>query len=237
MRKNKFFRQAFTLVELVIVLGITAILALIVLGGLLNSQSQQVFNNKFEEVLALVKEARSLAITGKGELDYTDADKDGIYDDHCDTPPAPSPCTSPDFATPANYGVNFSTLGATGQIKLFADIYPPAVSPLGSKDSFEEGIKNTDYQSGKDLVFKKITLPNTYELSVFKKSQENNPPALSSISFFFSPLYADLKFQGSTFINEMPMLIIRMKETSGVHRCREITIHQMAGVPEVSNCP
>jgi prepilin-type N-terminal cleavage/methylation domain-containing protein len=237
MKKNKIFKQAFTLVELVIVLGIVGILAVIALGGLLNSQSQQIFNNKFEEILALIKESRSQAITAKGQFDYTDADKDGIYNNHCDSPPAPTPCPSPDYATPANYGINFSKPGLVGQLKLFADIYPPQTNPQGNKDSFEEGNSLTDYQNGKDLVLKTVFLPNTYDLTVFKQSEQGNPPALNSVSMFFSPLYADLKFQGVTFTNEIPILVIRMKEINGIQRCRQITFHQLAGVPEVSNCP
>lgn len=203
------------MIELVIVTAIIIIVLALSFSALLQSQSFQVYNNTFIKLYSLVNNARSQAISGKGQMDFTNFDND---------------TSSTDFVTPANYGVFFNT-GTVTSLKpnaaLFADINPPAAGSFSAKGQFDPG---TQYNLGNDLILDRLILPKTMSLEI--KDGEGNTPVESSI--FFSPNYADIAYENLIF-NTSPFLTISLTDNSlGI--CRQIIIHKLAGIPEVSLC-
>lgn len=209
-------RQGFTLIELVIVMGILVIVLGLSMSSMLQSQSFQVFNNNFGKLMSLVSNARSQAITGKGQLDYTDFDGDGIYND---------------YVTPANYGVRFDTapVAGTPNVRLFSDTNPLKSGVGGKKGQFDDG---GVYAQGDDVVLDSLTLPNNTVLEVIDGASLANTPTESSI--FFSMKYADITYE-SLVTSPSPFITIQLTEQN-ISACRQIQIHKLAGIPEVGPC-
>lgn len=214
--------SGFTLIELVIAMAVIVIVAGIALNSLGGSQSFQIFNNNFEKLFGMINNARSMAISGKGQLDYTDADNDGCTDSNKATG---ATCTVPDHVTPANYGVYFNSSG-TPNVELFSDTNPPTSGVTGAKGSFDVG---TNYIGGDDTVLGSLILPSNLSLGVM----DGTDVISSSGSIFFSPNYADISFENLT---ATPFLNIELKDSKST-LCRMISIHKLAGVPEVKACP
>lgn len=225
-QKTKKYSGGFTLVEMLVVLAIIGIMTTIALNSLIISNRQQLFLNQFEEIFSVINNARSLAISGRGELDYVDYDQDG-----CNYTGA-SPCTNgADYVTPANYGVRFDSTG-TGRVRLFADMQVPLTGATGNELQYDDG---TTYTTGHDLVLRDVVVDSRFQMEVFygngSLTQDTLPAAI-----FYSPLYADIKFQDVAVDESNPFFVVRLREITGVQRCRQIKIHQLAGVPEVGAC-
>ncbi|MCA9373977.1 type II secretion system protein, partial [Candidatus Peregrinibacteria bacterium] len=88
-------RSGYTLIELILVMVVIGVLTVSAVSGILRSRRILTFNAADQQVGSLVREARSLAVTGKAILDYGDYDNDGL--DNGDN----------DYVTPAHYGVHF----------------------------------------------------------------------------------------------------------------------------------
>lgn len=213
MIKTKI-KSGFTLIELLIVLGILVVVIGISFSSLTRSQSFQVFNNNFEKIFSLIGNARSLAISGKGQLDYTDFDHDTL--NHLSSPP--------DYVTPANYGIRLINTAGSKNVILFSDINPPT-SGGGQKGVYNQG---TNYTAGDDLDLESLSLPGTMNIEIEDASGIKN-----SGSVFFTPNYADISFDG---LNASPFLVIRLKEVAPGNLCKQIRIHKLAGIPEVQTC-
>jgi prepilin-type N-terminal cleavage/methylation domain-containing protein len=213
-------KKGFTLLELIIVLAIIVIVVGVSFTSLIRSQAQQIFNNNFDKIVSLISNARSQAITGKGQLDFTDFDNDKCNHNGAMTGGS---CTSPDYVTPAFYGVYLDTAGGAKNVSLFADINPPLTGATGQKGIYNAG---TSYTTGDDLLMDSLILPNNLTLEV------SGAAAYSTGSIFFSPNYADVSFQ--TLVPN-PLITIKLRETNPP-RCRQVSIHKLAGVPEVGFC-
>jgi prepilin-type N-terminal cleavage/methylation domain-containing protein len=210
-------KSGFTLLELLAVIAIIVVVFGISFSALMQSQASQIYNNNFMKIVSMVNNARSQAITGKGQLDYTNFDNDNRYWNS----------TPPDFVTPANYGVRFDNTVATNNVIFFADINPPKSAPLGAKGRYDSG---TNYGTGQDLILDSLTIPKTNILEV--RDSTASPVFKSSI--FYSPNYADISFEGlDTSAN--PIIKIRLSQPS-IGLCRQIAIHKLAGIPEIGGC-
>lgn len=218
-------QSGFTLIELLIVVAIVVIMTAITLGSLTRSQEQQVFNNSFEKLYSLINTARSLAISGKGQLDYTDYDNDGCKDTGIITKVGAT-CTVPDYVTPANYGINFN-IATAPNVVLFADMNPPTSGTIsGQKGVYNQG---TNYIEGQDLDLDSMTLPAGIVLVI--KGKTTTP---GSGSIFFSPNYADITFDPPVLGTDVdPYLLLQLWQGT---ICRQIRIHKLAGIPEVESC-
>ena len=216
--KNKLTsndRPGFTLIELVIVMGILVIVLGLSMSSMLQSQYVQVFNNNFGRLYSLVNNARSQAITGKGQLDYTDFDHDGIT------------TTPPDYVTPANYGVRFDTAAGSTNMRLFSDTNPLPSGGTGAKLRFDDG---GNYVTGDDVILDSLTFPDKTTLVV--KDGNGDTPASSSI--FYSMKYADIAYEDLA-VTPSPFIRIQLTEEN-ISVCRQIQIHKLAGIPEVGPC-
>ena len=200
---------------IVIVVGIS-------FTSLTRSQSQQIFNNNFDKIVSIFSNARSLAITGKGQLDYTDFDNDKCNNNG---KMMGGGCTSPDYVTPAFYGVNFNNTSAGQNVVLFADMNTPASGATGRRGVYDNA--STSYINGQDLILDALTLPPNLTLEVSGKD-----PIYPKGSIFFSPNYADVSFE--TLVAN-PFITIKLRGTKP-DRCRQIKVHKLAGVPEIDFC-
>jgi len=216
-------KPGYTLVELMIVLVIIVVFAAIAMASMVRQQDQQLFNNQFESILSMINNARSQAITGKGQLDYTDFDHDGCQALDCT-----------DFVTPANYGVHFDSKmdPSTENVVMFADMNPTEAHPE-YKGTYNPEPAAALTEGGDLKLGNIINLGTDFCLRI----EDNNPPsANSSGSIFFSPNYADISFEGYQVTSDKPFLLIRLHDNTAANRCKQIRIHQLAGIPEVEQC-
>ncbi len=234
MKKQKEnFQYGFTLAEILLVLAIIMILAVMSLTTLVNSQQTQVFNNQFEKVFSMINNARSYAISGRGQLDYVDSDNDNVCKDV-----ACSDKVTDDYVAPVSYGVVFKPDGDDGDppsIMLFANMHAPEDQKTREKQ-FDRVSNDTDLATGHDLVLETFVLNSQYELELDPSvdSGENNGV------IFYSPLYVDISFSNLKIgpaAGEEKFLVVRLKESEGAQRCRQIKIHYLTGIPEVEQCP
>lgn len=218
MAKQKY-KKGFTLIELVIVLAVVTVIFGISFDTFSRSQSQQLFNNTFEKIVSMISSARSLAITGKGQLDYTDFDHDGCSNT------GGTGCSGPDYVTPANYGVYINSRAEGGaNIRVFADNHLPASGATGQVGKYN----NIDraYVNGQDLDLAEFNIPSPLKLQI----------ATGDVgSILFSPNYADISLDQLEW-DKNSFLTIQLKGVNPA-RCRQIKLHRLAGVPEVGFCP
>ncbi len=226
--------SGFTLAELILVVALTLFLLTVTVQGFVNSASQFTFSNASERVQEMIRSARSLAISGKAQLDYTDFDKDGCFDDSSLNV---SPCDSsapPDYVTPANYGINFSKTTPGGvdtyTVTLFADLHanPSCASGCGQEGVYDSGSGLADYRNGKDVILDQYVLPNGI---VFAFPGTGNNDA----TIFYSPIFADASFKVGTspVLPEDPFFTFGVSQMQGTilrKRCYEI--HKLAGISE-----
>lgn len=216
-------RPGYTLAEMLIVVGILIMLLASAIRGLINSQSAFIFNNAVTQVALLVREARSLAITGKAQVDYTDYDRDEM---------AANP-DSDDTVTPANYGVFFedNAMGTPDKLVLFVDIHKgeSAVQP-------EAGTYNAApatfgaFEEGKDVKLAEFEINGDLNLVL---------EPMGTDTVLFSPIFADTTFDSALGPGD-DFFIFGVEEIDGFLRKRCFKIHPIAGVPEEaedSECP
>lgn len=220
MQQSSLHRRAdkggFTLVELLMVMMMVILLSAAALNGIIRSQRTFTFNGTDQQVGAMVREARSLAVTGKAILDYTDYDQDMLDD------------SDNDYVTPAHYGVHFDP--ATGIMTLFADLHGSGTE--GEYDAPTGGFQV--FNMGEDLKIAEYTLPSTLDLLV----EGSGGAAVDTI--MFSPLFADTTFYDSASMMDVDLTgeffvfgIRENDQASPFERC--LAIHPIAGVAETTD--
>ena len=221
MHQNKF--PAFTLIEMILVVALTMFLLVVTAQSFVNSASQFSFSNAAEKVQELIRQARSLAISGKAQIDYTDYNNDTCKDkahstSECQTKNAST--GGDDYVTPAHYGVNFDKTNAT--ITLFADNH----SPTATEGKYNPG---TNYANGDDIVLETYPVPSGMQLII--------PGNASSATIFFSPIFADVSSDPATSPTD-PFFRFGISAKFGdIVRKRCSQIHMLAGISEPMNDP
>lgn len=212
--------SGFTLIEIVLVVALTLFMLTVTVQGFVNSASQFSFANVSQKIEEMVRTARSLAISGKAQIDYTNFDNDTCAD-NVSTPL----CPEDDYVTPANYGVNLQKITAGGNttytVTLFAD----------NHSATDEKKYNTvpnptlaDYKAGKDIVLETYTLPSNIQMIL--------PGGGDTATVFFSPIFADLS-SDITITNADPFFRFGLYQVSGsVTRKKCSQIHILAGISE-----
>ncbi len=238
-------RSGFTLVEMIVVLALTLFLFVVALKAVTGSTSQLNFANTHEQVLDLVNQARSLAISGKAQPDYTDFDNDGCTD-LANNPlqNVAMPCTAalPDMVTPAHYGVHFhissDPLNPYDTVTLFVDNH--ALASGGGSGNGKEGVFDAadlsslpgDYWLGKDIVLQQLTIPSGLHLF----NLPGNAGNVTDTSIFYSPIFADMAFDVPLQQNQF--FTFGLQQTAGgISRQRCTRIQLLAGIPENAACP
>jgi len=223
-RSGKSIRTCggFTLVELMLVMLVTIILFGAAVSGMIRSQRTFTFNSASLQISELVREARSFAVTGKAQLDYTDYDNDGCKTVGVDGATHDTECAAKsvdDYVTPANYGVYFGLEGhGEAIVILFADLHGGVEGKVDKPSSTTPLV----YESGKDLVLKVFEVPKSLELVLYPLTGVQ-----TEYSIFYSPIFADFNHEGD---DPDPFFIYGLKEKNGdVSRC--FAIHPVSGVP------
>jgi len=178
-------RGGFTLIELIIVSMLIIFLAVAAISGMIESQRTFTFNTADQRVGSLVREARSLAVTGKSVIDYTDYDNDDCRDiaNHggsCATP------ADDDRVTPSHYGIYFS--GNT--MTLFADIRQ-ANGSLHVEGAYDAPPPTTEL--GKYVLNKDIKLAE-YEVTSSLNLLFEGSTGTAANTVMYSPIFADTAF-------------------------------------------
>ncbi len=205
-------KSGFTLLELLLVIIVTLILAGTAINGIIRSQALFQFNAAFQNVSSLMREARSYAVTGKAVIDYTDYDGDGCKEGGAIEPHTGASCTAgtPDYVTPTNYGIHFSG----NKMTLFADLHGSATE--GGYDAPPAGFMTYDH--GKDMRIAEYELPSEYAFAF-------NPNNVDTI--MYSPIFADTSFNAPV----TDFFVFGVKEPSG-NRNRCMAVHKVSGIPE-----
>ncbi|MBD3270556.1 prepilin-type N-terminal cleavage/methylation domain-containing protein [Candidatus Peregrinibacteria bacterium] len=212
-QKSKKSQKGYTLIEMMLVLMIITVLAAMSVGSLVNSQRNQIYLNQFEEVLSVLNNTRSLAISGKGAEDKTDADNDS---------------NKTEYISPANYGVQINTTHDT--LVIFADLNPNDV------DGYSEFEKDNE-----DPEIRTLNLVDAVTLEAETQdadgAQGENLDS-KTFSLYYSPLYVDIAAVGNNLAldKDTPFLVLKVKDADTDARCRQIRIHYLAGIPEVEAC-
>lgn len=215
---NKRFhksRGGYTLIELIIVTMLIGILTVAGIAGLIRSRRALLFNAANQQVGSLVREARSLAVTGKAILDYGDYDND-LLDDG-----------DGDYVTPAHYGIHFDV--GNNMLILFADL-----DDSNNVGAYDGTLDFNEYvaASGRDLKIGEYQVTGDLELLA------EGSTGTTTNTVMFSPIFADVAFSNAaantTLTNEF--FVFGLRETN-VTDAREncLAIHPIAGVPETTD--
>ena len=215
--------EGFSLAEMILVITLTVFLMVVTVQSFGNSTTQFAFGNDNEKVLTMINFARSLAISGKAQLDYTDYNKDGCKD----TVVLPA-CSEADYVTPANYGVNFNT--TTNTVTLFADTHTGS-DPADKEGKFDPCTGAVDYSKGCDIILDTYTLTAS-QLVLFPPAIT---PAVTSATVFYSPIFADITFDQT--LPKDPFFTFELLQSGNTPRTRCVQIHKVAGIPEPLTCP
>jgi type II secretory pathway pseudopilin PulG len=211
--------RAFTLAEMILVVALTLFLLTVTVQGFVNSASQFSYANVAEKVESMIRYSRSLAISGKAQIDYTDFDKDG-----CKDVATTGACGEDDYVTPANYGVNLDKTTVSGvdtyTLTLFADNHSPTPADEGA---YNPGTVLADYQGGKDIILEQFVVPSSMVLII---------PGGTSATIFYSPVFADISSDISILPSD-PFFRFGISQMQGtILRKRCSQIHLLAGISE-----
>lgn len=216
-------RPGYTLVELLVVVMIISLLFGVGINAIVRSQGTFLFNGAIQQVQSMVREARSLAVTGKSILDYTDYDEDGLID------------TDGDRVTPAHYGVHFDP--STRIMTLFADLQPgpeiPAYSgTIGVYDPPMAGtdIYTYDTNDNADMILSTYEVPDSLDLLA------EDALSYGTTTVMYTPIFADTAFADDTTDLDLGsgFFIFGLKENDGDRRLC-YAIHPIAGTPETTD--
>jgi len=227
-KKNKM-RPGFTLTEMILVVALTLFLLTVTVQGFVNSASQFSYTNVVERIESLFRTARSLAISGKAQIDYIDFDKDECMD-AASTPSAP--CSGDDYVTPAHYGVNLNkttdVMGVdTYTMTLFADNHS-TVTP--GEGAYNPG--TGDYSAGNDIILEQFVIPKGMLLIIPQANGSTTPGSGTNATIFFSPVFADIS-SDIIIPPATPFFRFGASQLSGtILRKRCSQIHLLAGISE-----
>jgi len=220
------FKPAFTLVEIILVMTLMMMLSSIAIGSILRTQNTFQFNAATQQVFSIVREARSFAVTGKAQIDYTDYDGDGCRAGDADVLyPHVAPCLldqgTPDYVTPANYGIHFDT--ANKKLIMFADMHGSTAGVYNAPVA--SGLMV--YEDGRDMHLAEYQLPDVYQFFLFPVS-----PAVTN-TVMFSPIFADTTFDAP--LPNTPIaryfFVFGVEEATGFRKSC-MAIQRVGGIPE-----
>jgi type II secretory pathway pseudopilin PulG len=204
-------KKAFTLVEMLIVVGIIIILTVGVFSTSYVFRDQLAFKGAYENAMGLIHEARSMALSSQSYPDTTDYDKDGL--------------TAGDLILPNGYLVNFDASGTNIVVSLYADLFSSTIGELDEKDQ----------------LIKTITLADNILMEATGYTQIGNETALPESGKNFSLLYTtpdgDFFVVGLAAKNSVQMSFTQVDEKGTEKRTKYIFMQYLYGIPELMNKP
>ena len=231
-KKNKV-HHGFTLIELIIVMTLTMVLMSMAVQGFFSSSAQFSFSNEAEKIQAMIRTARSLAISGKAQPDYTDFNNNQCLDAGNQLND-PGDCS--EFVTPAHYGVVFIKNPDANEVAIFVDNHSKNALAEGY---YADGENITGYRGGDDILLDTYFLPKGMQLIIPQIDGTTEPGADSgnTSSVLFSPIFADVSTDPK-FPPSKPFFTFGItQKQGGIVRKRCWQIHLMAGVSEPMAIP
>lgn len=209
---KNFSKKAYTLIEILIVMGLTLFLFSAAIQSFITTSSQFAFANTVEKVVGLIRQARSMALSAKTQTDYVDFNQNKDINDQ---------------VTPANYGVHLKSHLVT----LFADNHQKR-SPLSTdcKENIYDPGEGKGYESGCDIIIENFELPAEIKLVGL-------PEPSKKASVFYSPVFADVLFDPEPSAGAYSVVFGIEQKSGSVTRKRCFIIHKLAGSPEPVSCP
>lgn len=243
---NVKIRPGFTLAEIILVVALTLFLLTVTMQGFVNSASQFSFSNVSLKVEEMIRTARSLAISGKAQIDYTDYNNDTCINsaDSLDACMTKNTATGgDDYVTPAHYGVNISKTPPVlpgdpdkYTVILFSDSHAPAgTDPTLVEGKFNPGNSVPDYKLGKDIILDTFPVPAGMKLIIPKTDGTTVPGDGTSATIFFSPIFADVS-SDVTILSTDPFFRFGVSQSNGdIVRKHCSQVHMLAGISEPAN--
>lgn len=206
-------KKAFTLVEMLIVVGIIMILTAGVFSMSFVFGDQLAFKGAYENLSGIINEARSTALSSQSYPDTTDYDKDGLDD------------SDGDLILPNGYLVNFDASGENIVLSLYADLFSSTVGELDSSDQ----------------LIKTVTLADNILLEAIGYTQIGDKAALPNAGENFSVLYTtpdgDFFVVGLTAKNSIQMKLVQVDEKGTEKRTKYVFMQYLYGIPELLDNP
>lgn len=212
-RTKRLHSPGFTLIEILLVMALTVILLTVTLQSTVGSAAQINFANSYDKVLDMIRQARSLAISGKAQEDYTNFDGD--------------PATN--LLTPAGYGVYFHHVpNGQDSVVLFIDNHA-LNHQAGFEGVYNSSVSANDYAAGNDIILDTFNLPAGIQFFNFAGEANQNDATL-----IYKPIFADVIFQP-----EIPgnIFTFGLQQTgSNVERTHCVQLHKLSGIAENAEC-
>jgi len=207
-------QKAFTLVELLIVVGIIMTIAVISFGGSYAMKDQVKFRNVANNVSAFLRNARNLSLSGQSYLDVDDFDQDGLDD------------TDGDQVLPNGYIVNIDAETTPMTIELYADL---------------QVLNETNTLDLSDVLIESLDLPDDITASIMAVDQGGNEVILNpagNISLIYTTPDGDFGLIDDA--NTTPNISIQLRlmqenNNEEVVRDNYIYMNSLYGTPEVGD--
>ncbi|MBU1446636.1 prepilin-type N-terminal cleavage/methylation domain-containing protein [Patescibacteria group bacterium] len=211
LHSHKVKQKAFTLVEVMVVVGIIMIIATMSFGSSYVMKYQIEFRNASQSVSAMLSNARNMALSGQSYIDTGDFDQDGSIDDQ---------------VLPNGYIVNIGADTIPVTIELYADL------------QVVNGINTLD---GSDVLIESIDLPEDIFVSFLATNTVGDSVTLDpseTVSFLYSTPNADFSIidDANTIPDISVQVQLSQQDNEGdVMRDQYIYMNYMYGTPEVMN--
>lgn len=223
-------KKGFTLVEIVIVVGILMILFVIVTRGALDTTSQLKFNNILQEISNAIRSARADALTGVSVSDFTDFDEDKTYgllpDGTCPGPSAEA-CKENDQVGAAGIGLLFDTSNLT--IDYLIDLHNKSEGELvkNEEDASLAYTQTADLiNTAKSLDF---SIAGYEEYAFLLSTTASNETTKRQI--IYTPPYGDVLLSDTS---DEKLMIWVYKISEGYEKSGKIiSINKVSGIPEI----
>lgn len=213
---KNFSKKGYTLIEILIVMGLTLFLFSAAIQSFITTSSQFAFANTVEKVVGLIRQARSMALSAKTQTDYVDFNQDR---------------ETKDQVTPANYGVHLeSNENKPHLVTLFADNHQKrSPSSTDCRENIYDPKEKKDYENGCDIIIESFELPAEIKLVGL-------PGLRRETSIFYSPVFADVLFDPEPPVGDYSVVFGIEQKSGSVTRKRCFIIHKLAGSPEPVLC-
>lgn len=205
--KIKINKKGFTLVEMIIVVAIIAIVSAGVVFSGYGMRAQREFENEYNKVIAIIQQARSMALSGQSYPDFADYSGDGDFDNLI----LPHGYIVKIYAEEKEAGSGEETIF----VELWADLYGTKLEEIDEDDIL---INRIELQRITGFDFTPVRNG---------ENREKEPP--DSITLLYKTM--DAKFSLPQYLPTTSVEFIFIGEEG---RTRYVYLHHLTGIPEPS---